>query len=42
MKLNSRKEEGKKNNVYFTVTSETFVEMLNLGSILHKNNKEYT
>lgn len=36
MKLNSRKEGGK-NNVRFTVTSESFVEMLNLGTILHKN-----
>lgn len=41
MKLNSRKE-GEKNNVHFTVTRESFVEMLNLGSILHKNNKEHT
>lgn len=32
---------GGKINVHFAVTSESFVEMLNLGSILHKNNKEY-
>lgn len=41
MKLNSRKER-EKNNVHFPVTSESFVDMLNLGSILHKSNKEYT
>lgn len=40
MKLNSGREGGK-NNVHFTVTKESFVEMLNLGSVLHKNNKEY-
>lgn len=38
LKLNPKKGEKKKNNVQFTVTSESFVEMLNLGSTLHKNN----
>lgn len=39
LKLNPSK--GKKNNVQFTVTSESFVEMLHVGSILHKTNNEH-